>query len=212
MDGTTADLSRFKTVGFSTATGATQWSHPGSYQCMGPLVFLSTPVACQYKGTVHYSKTSTKAPSLRGVTLTLAGFDPTTGSTTWSYPVSDVRILTSGNGLQFVDNDHVVVQSTSGKMVSLDTATGSAAPLAPHQVLWCETSPTYSVKATKGSPDGGLRTGETLYTLCNARRAKVGGQFPNDPSTIGVTVNGVFVWPSAAGLQTHVVGAPASSA
>ena len=71
MDGTTADLSRYKTVGFSTATGSPQWSIPGSYQCMGPLVFLSTPVACQYKGTVHESKASTRAASLRGVTLTL---------------------------------------------------------------------------------------------------------------------------------------------
>lgn len=211
VNGTTADLSRYKTVGFSTATGVPQWSIPGSYQCMGPLVFLSTPVACQYKGTVREPKTSTRAPSLRGVSLTLAGFDPATGSATWSYPVSDVQALTSGSGLQFVDGDHVVVQSTHGKTVSLDTSTGSATPLASHQVLWCETTPTYSVKATKGSPAGGLRTGETLYSLCNTRGTKVGGQPPNDPSTIGVTINGVFVWPSAAGLQTQPVATPAAN-
>ena len=207
-DGTTADLSRYKTVGFSAATGASQWSVPGSYQCMGPLAFLSTPVACQYKGTVHFSKNSTRPPSLRGVTLTLAGFDAATGSTTWSYPVSDVRALTSGNGVRFVDDDHVVVESTTGKTVSLDSSTGVAAPLAPHQVLWCEKTPTYSVKSTKGSPDGGMRTGETLYYPCTARGAKIGGQPPNDPSTIGVTVHGVFVWPSPSGLQTHAAGSP----
>jgi outer membrane protein assembly factor BamB len=208
-NGSATDLSRFKTVGFSTASGTPQWSVPGSYQCMGPLVFLSTPVACQYVGTVHASATSTKPPSLRGVTLRLAGFDPATGSTTWSYPVANVRSLTSGNGVQFIDSDHVVVESTSGKTLSLDTSTGSTAPLAQRQRLWCEETPTYTVKATKGNPAGGRRTGETLYSPCNAHGASVGGPPLNDPSTIGVTVNGVFVWPSPDGLQTQAAATSA---
>ena len=174
---------------------------------MGPLVFLSTPVTCQYKGIVHVSATSTKPPSLRGVTLTLAGFDPATGSTTWSVPVGNVRALTSGNGVQFIDSDHVVVESTSGRTLSLDTATGSAAPLAPHQRLWCEKTPTYTVTASKGNPAGGRRTGETLYAPCTAHGATVDGLPPSDPSTIGVTVNGVFVWPSPNGVQTQAVAA-----
>jgi hypothetical protein len=207
MTGTRADFSRFKTVGFSIATGTAQWSIPGSYECMGPLVFLSTQVACQYHGTATYPKTPTKPPSLRGVTLKLVGFDPATGSATWSYPVSNVRSLTSGNGLRFIDADHVVVQSTKGKTVSLDTSTGSASPLTPHQVLWCETVPIYSVKATKGSPAGGMRIGATLYSPCTAGGAKTAAQLPSTPSTIGVTINGVFVWPSPSGLRTHAAGA-----
>jgi outer membrane protein assembly factor BamB len=203
MTGTRANFSRFKTVGFSIATGTAQWSIPGSYQCMGPLVFLSTPVTCQYHGTVTYSKTPTKPPSLRGVTLKLAGFDPATGSATWSYPARNVRALTSGNGLRFIDADHVVVQSITGNTVSLDTSSGSASPVPPHQILWCEKVPTYTVKATKGSPTGGLRVGATLYSLCTASGAKAVGQLPSTPSTIGVTINGVFVWPSPSGLQTQ---------
>jgi outer membrane protein assembly factor BamB len=206
-NGSATDLSRFKTVGFSSASGAPQWSIAGSYQCMGPLVFLSTPVACQYRGTVHVAATSTKPPSLRGVTLTLAGFDPATGSTSWSLPVANVRSLTSGNGVQFIDSDHLVVHSTSGRTLSLDTATGLTAPLAPHQRLWCEKTPTYTVTASKGNPAGGRRTGETLYSPCTAHGAIVGGPPPSDPSTIGVTVNGVFVWPSPNGVRTQAVGA-----
>ena len=30
-----------ETAGFSVATGTTQWSIPGEYQCMGPLAFLT---------------------------------------------------------------------------------------------------------------------------------------------------------------------------
>ncbi len=209
--GTSVDLSRYKTVGFSTTAGTPIWSLPGSYQCMGPLAFLSTPVACQYKGTIHYSTTSLKAPSMRGVTLTLAGFDPVTGATTWSYPVSNVSSLTSGHGVRFVDSDHVVV-SANGRSISLDTSTGAAAPLAAHRALWCETIPTYSVRATRGNPVGGTRTGATLYSPCNARGTRVAGPPSTDPSTIGVTVNGVFVWASPAGLQTHVAGASPTSA
>jgi outer membrane protein assembly factor BamB len=204
--GTSVDLSRYKTVGFSTTTGMPQWSLPGSYQCMGPLAFLSTPVACRYKGTIRYSTTSLKPPSMRGISLTLAGFDPTTGATTWSAPVSNVTSLTTGKGVRFVDSDHVVVGTTSGRAMSLDTSTGAAAPLAAHQVLWCETIPTYSVRATRGNPVGGKRTGTTLYAPCTARGAKVAGPPSTDPSTIGVTVNGIFVWASPAGLQTHVTG------
>jgi len=211
QNGTSADLSRYKTVGFSAATGAPQWSIPGSYQCMGPLVFLSTQVACQYKGTVHYSTTSTKPPSLRGVTLTLAGFDPATGSTTWSYPVSDVSSFTTGTGLRFLDSDHIVVQNANGKTVSLDTSTGSATPLPPHQLLWCQKIPTYSVKATKGSPASGMRTGEALYYPCTASGTKAAGRPLNDPSTIGVSVNGMFVWASPGGVQTQVPASPTTN-
>jgi hypothetical protein len=211
QSGTSVDLSKYKTVGFAAATGAPLWSIPGTYQCMGPLMFLSTQVSCQYSGTIHLSKTATTLPSLHGVRLKLVGFDPGTGTTTWSYPVSDVRSLTTGTGLRFIDADHVVVQSSSGRTMNLDTSTGSVVPLSPHQVLWCETTPTYSVKATKGAPDGGMRTGQTLYSPCIARGAKAGRQPASTPSTIGVTVNGVFVWPSPSGLQTQVVGTPVTS-
>jgi hypothetical protein len=211
MQGSSVDLSRYRTVGFTIATGTPLWSISGSYQCMGPLSFVSTPVTCQYKGIVHYSKTSARPPSLHGVTLRLIGFNATTGSTTWSYPVSDVSSFTTGNGLRFVDADHVVVQSATGKTMSLDTTTGSVAPLAPHQVLWCEKTPTYSVDAMKGAPDGGTRSGETLYYPCRAGGATVAGEPPSTPSTIGITVNGVFVWPSPNGVETRVLGAPVAS-
>lgn len=205
LSGSSVDLSRNKTVGFAVSSGATQWSLAGSYQCMGPLVFLSTQVTCQYSGTVHYSRTSSKPPSLQGVTLKLVGFNSATGSPTWSYPVSDIASLTFGNGLRFVDADHVVVQSANGKMVNLDTTTGTSAPLEKNQVLWCEKNPTYTIKATKGAPGGGKRGGETVYYPCTSSGAPSSKRPASTPSTIGVTVNGIFVWPSPSGLRTQII-------
>ncbi len=209
--GTSFDFGNYKTVGFSVATGATQWSIGGSYQCLGSLAFLTSQVSCQYTGTVHYSKTATSPPSLRGLTLKLVGFDPATGSPLWSYPVSDVSALAYGNGLRFVDATHVVVQSVSGKTVVLDTSTGTAAPLKAHQRLWCETIPTYTVTVAKGTPGGGKRTGTTQYSPCTQDDAPASGPPPSTPSTVGVTVNGVFVWPSAHGLNAEVVGTPVAT-
>ena len=202
-----------KTLGFDFATGSPQWSLAGAYQCMGPLAFLSTEVTCQYSGIVHYSKGSTKLPSLAGVTLTLAGFNPSSGVVNWTLPVSNVASLTFGNNLSFVDGTSLVVQERkTGKDVVLNTSTGTTAPLKSNQILWCEKSPIYTVVAVKGSPGSGKRASAPVYYPCTTTgrpTAKLPSGFPD---SVGATVNGVFVWPSPRGLATHVTGEPSTSA
>jgi len=207
------DFGAQKTLGFDFATGSTQWSLAGAYQCMGPLIFLSTQVTCQYSGTVHYSKGSTKPPSLMGVTLTLAGFNPSSGVVSWTLPVSDVASLTFGNDLSFVDGTRLVVRDKkTGKDVILDTSTGGTAPLKGSQILWCEKSPIYAVVAVKGAPGGGKRASAPVYYPCAASGKPTAKQPSSFPSSVGATVNGVFVWPSPQGLSTHVTGEPSTSA
>jgi hypothetical protein len=202
-----------KTLGFDFATGSPQWSLPGAYQCLGPLVFLSTEVTCQYTGTIHYAKGSTKLPSLTGVTLTLAGFNPSSGVVNWTLPVSNVASLTFGNNLSFVDGTRMVVlDKKTGKVVVLDTSTGTTAPLKGSQILWCEKTPTFNVVAVKGSPGRGKHASAPVYHPCTTSgrpTAKLPSGFPD---SVGATVNGVFVWPSPQGLLTHVTGEPSTSA
>jgi hypothetical protein len=209
--GRTVDFGANKTLGFDVATGTAQWTLAGAYQCMGPLIFLSSQVTCQYSGKVHYAKGATVLPRLGGVTLKLVGFDPTSGSVTWTLPVSNVASLTFGNGVRFLDGTHLVVRETSGKVVLLDTATGAPAPLKSGQTLWCEKTPIYSVVSTKGAPQGGKRVSEPVYYPCAVNGTRK-TQPPSFPSSVGATVNGVFIWPSPTGLNTHVVGEPSSTA
>jgi outer membrane protein assembly factor BamB len=204
--GTTVDFGATKTVAFDTSTGATHWSIPGAYQCMGGLTVLSTQVTCQYSGSVHYSKNAAQPPSLAGVTLKLVGFNPATGAITWSEPVSDVASLSFGNNVRFVNGTQLVVQNMAGKMVSLNTSTGATTALKHGQVLWCEKMPTYKVVAEKGAPAGGLRTGQPVFYPCTANGSPSTQPPPSFPSSVGIRVHGVFVWPSPNGLQTHVVG------
>ena len=209
--GNTVNLDLFKTSGFAVSTGAMQWALPGEYQCMGLLGFLSTQVTCQFSGTVHYPKHSTQKPSLRGVTLKLVGFNPANGALTWSLPVSNVASFSFGNGMSFLDGSQVVVRDMEGKQELLNTSTGTTAPLKSSQILWCEKVPTYSVAATKATPGGGKRTSGSVFFPCTTSGKASPLPPPSYPSTVGTTVNGVFVWPSPSGLLTHVVGEPSTS-
>jgi hypothetical protein len=202
-----------RTLGFDFATGSPQWSLAGAYQCMGPLAFLSTEVTCQYAGTVHYSKSSTKLPSLSGVTLTLAGFNPSSGVVNWTLPVSNVASLTFGNNLSFVDGTRMVVRDKkTGKDVVLNTSTGTTAPLTSRQILWCEKTPIFTVVAVKGSPGGGKHVSAPVYFPCTTSGKPTAKMPSGFPDSVGATVNGVFVWPSPQGLLTHVTGEPGTSA
>ena len=211
-NGNTVNFADTETVGFDISTGATQWTLAGAYECIGPLAFLSTQVTCQYSGTVHYPKHSTQPPSLRGVTLKLVGFNPTNGAVTWSLPVSNVASLTYGNGVSFLDDSKVVVRDMVKKMELLNTSNGTTTALKSSQILWCQKVPTYTVASAKGTPDGGKRTGQTLFFPCTATGKPSAQPPPSYPSSVGVTVNGVFVWPSPCGLRTYVVGEPSTSA
>jgi PQQ-like domain len=210
--GKSIDMGASKTEAFDTATGTLAWSIPGSYLCEGPLDFLTSQVTCEYSGTIHQPSHVGQYPSMRGVTLKLAGFNPASGAITWTLPISNVTSFSFGSGIRFLDGTEVSVQLLSGKEALLNTATGVTAPLSNGQALWCEKLPNYKVNVPKGTEGGGMRTSEPLYYPCSVN-GKASTKLPTAfPSTVGATVNGVFIWPSPTGLRTHVVGAPQSVA
>lgn len=203
--GNSIDLGASKTEAFDTATGSLAWSIPGTYLCEGPLDFLTTQVTCQYSGVIHQPAREDQYPSMRHVTLKLAGFNPVSGAITWTLPVSDVTALSFGNGISFLNGTEVAVRLINDKMALLNTTTGVTTPLSEGQTLWCETMPMYKVNAPKGSTE---RSSEPFYFPCTSNgqaSKKLPAVFP---SSVGTTVNGVFIWPAPTGLRTHVVGRP----
>jgi hypothetical protein len=206
--GNAVDMGANKTLGIDLSTGATAWSIAGSYMCMGPLEFLTTQVSCQYTGTMHYTNHPNQPPSTKGVTLKLAGINPFDGAATWSVPVSDIEALTTGDGLSFLNGTDLAVRLAGGKPALLNTSTGATAPLKSGQILWCQKVPIFKVLAVKGIEDGGLRASTPVFSPCTTSGKATHALPTSFPSTVGVTVNGVFVWASSTGLHTHVVGTP----
>jgi hypothetical protein len=200
-----------KTVGFSLATGVTTWTLPGQFQCGGSLGFLSPAFVCQYTGTLARQHQKSFPLSYQGLGLSLRGFDTGTGAVTWTEPVHDIDTLVNGDAA-FSDASHLVVQVAGGKHVLLDATTGKTTALAPHQALWCSTFGLFKVNEDKNLNSAERRAEGSRYSPCTAAGHPTDTLPPSSPSTIGVTVDGVFLWPSPHGLSRRVVGSAEGSA
>jgi hypothetical protein len=195
-----------KTVGISLATGTTEWSLPGQFQCGGTLAFITTPLDCVFSGRVAKAPQKGFPQSYQGLHLSLQGYDATSGTVTWTQPVTDVGAL--GNGLtSFLDATHLVVQLPGGRRALLDTTTGQTDALPAHETLWCSTNGLFKVDEEKELNSAELRTFGTRFAPCTAGGAPATSLPATSPTTVGVTVDGVFLWASAHGLSRHVVGA-----
>lgn len=145
---------------------------------------------------------------MRHVQLKLAGFNPASGAIIWTLPVSDVTSLSFGNGISFLNGTDVAVRLMNNKSVLLNTTTGATTPLSNGLTLWCEKMPSYKVSVPKGSAGRAERISEPLYYPCTSHgetSTKLPAAFP---SSVGTTIDGVFIWPSPTGLRTHTVGQP----
>ncbi|MGA8724642.1 MAG: PQQ-binding-like beta-propeller repeat protein [Acidimicrobiales bacterium] len=195
--GNTTPLGESKTVGIRSADGSVAWSVPGAFMCGGSLQFLATDLVCQYTGS-EQSKGQT--PTISGG-IVLRGLDPATGTLTWSRSVGQPTELSNGQNVAFADATHLVVQSQGGRRMVLDTDDGSLTPVGHSQVFWCEQDPLYKVNAsTDGSVDG-ERASAPVFTACSASGARLDAQPTSRPGTVGVSIDGYFVWPSTDGLR-----------
>jgi hypothetical protein len=201
--GNVAALGPSKTEGIDASNGDVKWSIPGDYECTGTLEFLASQVTCQFTGSLTESTKHLLAPTLHNVTLKLNGFDPTTGAITWTLPVTNVKPFILGIGLKFADGSHLLVTLKNGTTVLLDTDSGKTSTVGSHQVLWCQTTKIFKVSVQSGTPAGKQRITGPLSYPCNAQ-GKTSSSLPADfPSSVGVTINGIFIWASPTGLRTH---------
>jgi len=189
------NLGSATTTGFTIATGRPVWTDIGDFNCQ--LYIFTAPMLCRITGTA--TETSSGGSSLKGVTVTLEGFDPTTGKITWRQADDDPAPFTADGELPFVDARHLVVRR-AGVDVVLDAASGTVAPLAKGQVLWCSTQPFVKVTGPKGSGYEDERIATEVFSSCNAAGVAVAGHPTNQPSVVGVTLDGRFFWPTEHGL------------
>ena len=107
-----------------------------------------------------------------------------------------------GTGLQvFLDGTHLVVNSAGGELSVLNALNGTVQPTAVGQVFWCQQIPSYKVDAPTGSTYGGQRTGQTEFSTCSADGVSVAGAPTAQPSTVGLSTDGLFVWLTPLGLR-----------
>ena len=194
-NGDTEPLDEFKTIGISTSSGSVEWTVPGYYLCGGGLQFLTVDLVCRYTGSAQANGT------MSGVSLTLEGLNATLGATTWSQPVLDAEALSLGTNIAFADGTHIVVAVSSGRRMVLDVANGSLSPISNNEVFWCEELPYYKVNTPQGASADGKRAGEPEFRACSASGTTESGQPLTEPSTVGLSLDGMFIWPGPSGLQ-----------
>jgi hypothetical protein len=162
------------TSGFSIDQGRTEWSDPGAYNCLGPFGIFGTPVICRFRGSIQYRSGSSSPVDAPGVTLTIEGFEPSTGRIEWTQPDTQPLSFEGDGVISFVDSEHV---------------------------FWCSVSPEVDVTEPIGTGFSNERISTDEFYPCRAD-GKPAGYLPSSrPQTVGVTIDGGFFWPSPQGLM-----------
>ncbi len=200
-----------RTVGISLASGGTEWTRPGQFQCGGSLGFLSPPFDCLFAGTLARTHGGTSSQGYAGLRLRLQGIDAGTGAVSWTRSVGDVAALVDGD-TAFLDATHLEVHLSSGTPALLNVATGTTSGVGRHEPLWCAHQGLFKVDENHDLNPSGHRAGGSKFSPCTADGSPSASLPETDPSTIGVTVDGVFVWPSTRGLERRTVGSAQGTA
>ncbi len=196
------------TAAFSAATGKTLWVRPDASLFCGPLQFdIDHPARCIFKGTAHSDGdqlTSSDAD------VTVEGFDPESGATTWSWHAGNLPSLATGSppgapssDVLRADNTTYLVRS-GGTTTVLDLDHGPVDRSRP-AVGWCDLSNTVTASFTIDVRDDlHAYAASTWYpcTLAGTAEAPV-----NAPSFAGARIGGNYVWQDRDG---HVRGAAVS--
>jgi hypothetical protein len=200
-----------RTVGIALASGGTEWSLPGQFQCGGSLGFLSPSFNCIFSGTLARTHKRGSIPSYAGLHVALQGFDAATGAVSWTHAVRGVDSLVTGD-TSFLDASHLMVNLNSGTRVLLNVATGTTARIGRHEALWCAHQALFKVEESKDLNPSGQRPGVAQFSPCTAGGSASVALPKSNPTTVGVTVDGVFLWASTRGLERRVVGAARGTA
>jgi hypothetical protein len=194
-------LSKIETIGVVPSSGDVKWHAPGSIFCMGSLQFLTPLLTCNLTGTFNFASTKL---NMSGDTLTLTGISASTGKSTWSQPVRNVKALTIGTNVAFSDESHLVIEAPTKKWELLDVQNGSLSPISTGETFWCEQTPSFKVIAITGVADSGSRASEPVFTGCSKTGTPVSTLPSTSPSTVGVKVGSSFIWSTPKGLRSVV--------
>jgi hypothetical protein len=157
------------TVGLSETTGKVLWRDRGSsFHCR--FDWRDRPVRCRRRGRVSSQRGA--AAVFEDLDVTVEGFDPETGETTWSVPVGPAKVLvTSRANLAIAGPTHVVLDRPDGPIV-LDYATGTTHVPPPGAAYWCMVHVEYESAWSYTTWDGTRRydrPGGDRAAICGVR-------------------------------------------
>lgn len=109
--------------------------------------------------------------SFDGVDVTVEGFDPATGVTTWSVPMGPaVNLVDWTLSIPIAGPTEAVVDRLTGPIV-LDYATGNVKPARDGATFWCMAAAQYELALAYMTPDSKEhhdRPGGPLAAICDA--------------------------------------------
>ena len=166
----TVDLAHdLLTSGFAVVTGDVRWQRHGtSIDCEGTLEPPDTvPVRCRYTGSISYHFPTHGKGQMRvttsGLRVTVEGFDPADGSTTWSHRLGALTSLVDDGSRSIIASEREALIRTPGRPTIVNLANGATRPVAAGETFWCS----YTQSFTQ-TPQLGVEKVGYLTRICDA--------------------------------------------
>lgn len=211
----TVELDVSMTAGFSIDTGQVAWRTAGFYACGQPLpcpgralAAYSSPgdstgsgsVALRLveRGSATFS-ISKGAPRIsRDASISIEGFNPATGATTWSFNAGrNTGLISEAVVPARVDEDSIAIRNDEGRLVALNLRTGATRHISSTAHAWCQQTIRYHLTNTGYyGRTSGLFVGQDAVYPCTPDRHRI-AQPAHAPALlrrIGATTNGMTAW------------------
>ena len=218
----TINLGATMTAGFSLGSGKVAWRAPGLYSCyvlpcageddagysaadQAAYPEPSVPLRTVAKGKATFA-TSGGAPKISaGASITIQGFDPATGRTTWSFNAGrNIGLISELAVPPRIDEDTIVLREGPQRLVALDLRNGSHHPVSPTAAAWCEATPLYRLSNSQyyGGKSGQYVGQHTLFACtADGHRRPVPAGAPALVKDIGATADGITAWTDSSAVH-----------
>nr|WP_269474630.1 hypothetical protein [Phytohabitans flavus] len=168
---------RAAAAGISTVDGSVLWKEPGAdLFCRGaidvedPATEDLIPVRCRYRGIETYDG-KTRQVSHRDLSVTVEGFSPTTGKTTWTVDAGPADLLVEpGNG-QVTAGRTTVMARFGAEPLAIDIATGKTTVPASDATFWCPRKVEFKYRVPMRILGDLIydRYGEAITSICDTK-------------------------------------------
>lgn len=213
------DLAVSTMVALDGADGSVVWSDEGSGAwCASSLAIpraldaedrAGPPIRCRVTGSALVDRQE-EGPTFTDVTVTLEGYDRTTGETSWSLPVGDTPELLDGGGTSAVADARSTVLPTAEGILVVDLVRGTAREVGDGDRLACHSETVAFEYPDAWDPGDGSepiteRLDGTLVSACGPDLEAIDGPLtPALVEAVGTPVGGALV----VALDGRLVGHP----
>jgi len=211
------ELAKQKVISFNGKDGTVLWSREGADPCFRAtdfddeqaVVSIDHPIRCLVTG--KYTRVG-DVTTPEGITMTMEGYDPVSGETTWSQHITDAAAAAYWQDAPrvLIRGGTTVVATLDAGPSLIDTATGKTAPVGDETFV-CQTGTVDFDYVTPFEYDDRKvfgRHGTGLLSSCDVN----GGPVPGAPTAAAVREGGIkvgestYVMATADGLVGYQLG------